>query len=79
MFIFVIGVEEEDEEDFCSCVSMFCPPCMEQQNNALREVEALMTRLQAAEALFPSSKVLLQSVAVALGDTPAVSLDLPLS
>lgn len=29
---------------------------MEEQNRALREVGALMTRLQAAEALFPSSK-----------------------
>ncbi|XP_046668150.1 mitogen-activated protein kinase kinase kinase 4 isoform X3 [Homalodisca vitripennis] len=46
--------EEEDHD--CCMLSMFCPRCMEQQNNALRDVETLMRRLQAAEALFPSSK-----------------------
>lgn len=48
--------EDDDPDAFCSCVSMFCPQCMDQQNYALRDVERLMTRLEAAEALFPSSK-----------------------
>lgn len=37
---------------------MYCKDCQEQQTIALREVEELLTRLEAAEALFPSSQVL---------------------
>lgn len=37
---------------------MYCKDCQEQQSLALREVEELLTRLEAAEALFPSSQVL---------------------
>lgn len=40
------------------CYSMYCKDCQEQQTLALREVEELLTRLEAAEALFPSSKIL---------------------
>ncbi|XP_050312904.1 mitogen-activated protein kinase kinase kinase 4 isoform X2 [Anthonomus grandis grandis] len=38
------------------CNSVFCSSCVEAQNDALREVEGLMRRLEEAEALFPSSK-----------------------
>lgn len=37
---------------------MYCKDCQEQQTIALREVEELLTRLEAAEALFQSSKAL---------------------
>lgn len=37
---------------------MYCKDCQGQQTLALREVEELLTRLEAAEALFPSSQVL---------------------
>lgn len=37
---------------------MYCKDCQEQQTLALREVEELLTRLEAAEALYPSSQVL---------------------
>lgn len=40
------------------CYSMYCKDCQEQQTIALREVEELLTRLEAAEALYPSSQVL---------------------
>lgn len=35
---------------------MYCQYCMESQNEALREVEVLLSRLEAAEALYSSSK-----------------------
>ncbi|RZF44830.1 hypothetical protein LSTR_LSTR000782 [Laodelphax striatellus] len=38
------------------CLSMSCPTCFEDQNCALRDVEGMLTRLEAAEALYPSSK-----------------------
>lgn len=37
------------------CFSMYCKDCVEQQDLALRQVENLVTRLEKAEALFPSS------------------------
>lgn len=37
---------------------MYCRDCQDQQSIALREVEELLTRLEAAEALYPSSQVL---------------------
>lgn len=40
------------------CFSMYCRDCREQQAKALRDVEELLTRLEAAEALYPSSKIL---------------------
>nr|CAD7445295.1 unnamed protein product [Timema bartmani] len=38
------------------CVSMFCQNCLDTQNIALREVEQLLNRLEAAEQLYSSSK-----------------------
>lgn len=44
-------------EDGCDgCLSMHCHACMEAQNKGLKDVEKLMNRLEAVEALFPSSK-----------------------
>lgn len=41
----------------CSgCLSMYCQYCIQSQNEALREVEILLSRLEAAEALYSSSK-----------------------
>jgi len=38
------------------CLSMYCHSCVDIQNQALRDVEKLLQRLEAAEALYPSSK-----------------------
>ncbi|XP_034488775.1 mitogen-activated protein kinase kinase kinase 4 isoform X1 [Drosophila innubila] len=40
------------------CMSLYCKDCMEQQELALREVEDLLTRLEVAEALYPSSQAM---------------------
>ncbi|XP_030370618.1 mitogen-activated protein kinase kinase kinase 4 isoform X2 [Scaptodrosophila lebanonensis] len=40
------------------CMSLYCKDCMEQQEFALREVEDLLTRLEAVEALYPSSQAM---------------------
>ncbi|XP_064549547.1 mitogen-activated protein kinase kinase kinase 4 isoform X2 [Drosophila montana] len=40
------------------CMSLYCKDCMERQELALREVEDLLTRLEAAEALYPSSQAM---------------------
>ncbi|XP_037945330.1 mitogen-activated protein kinase kinase kinase 4 isoform X2 [Teleopsis dalmanni] len=41
---------------YCNgCMSLYCKDCMEQQQIALKEVEELLTRLEAAEALYPST------------------------
>ncbi|XP_022216734.2 mitogen-activated protein kinase kinase kinase 4 isoform X1 [Drosophila obscura] len=40
------------------CMSLYCKDCMEQQELALREVEGMLTRLEAAEALYPSSQAM---------------------
>lgn len=41
----------------CSgCMFMFCPSCVEQTDIALKEVGDLLSRLEAAESLFPSTK-----------------------
>lgn len=46
-------------ENYCkNCISLYCKNCQQQQCVALREVEELLTRLEAAEALYPSSKVM---------------------
>lgn len=44
------------EDDCPGCSSVFCCSCMEAQNEALREIQGLMKRLEDAESLFPSSK-----------------------
>lgn len=44
------------EDDCPGCESIFCVSCMEAQNEALREIEGLMKRLEDVEGLFPSSK-----------------------
>jgi hypothetical protein len=35
---------------------MYCNSCVDIQNQALKDVEKLLQRLEAAEALYPSSK-----------------------
>lgn len=40
------------------CFSMYCKDCNEQQSHALKEVEELLTRLETAEALYPSTQVM---------------------
>lgn len=42
------------EDDCVGCLSIYCGSCLEAQNEALKDVEELMQRLTAAEALFPS-------------------------
>lgn len=38
------------------CLKMSCPNCFDSVNCALRDVETMLNRLEAAEALYPSSK-----------------------
>lgn len=38
------------------CLSMYCQYCLGEQSRALKQVEILLTRLEAAESLYPSSK-----------------------
>ncbi|XP_032596236.1 mitogen-activated protein kinase kinase kinase 4 isoform X2 [Drosophila grimshawi] len=40
------------------CMSLYCKDCMERQELALREVTDLLARLEAAEALYPSSQAM---------------------
>ncbi|XP_074030736.1 mitogen-activated protein kinase kinase kinase 4 isoform X2 [Leptinotarsa decemlineata] len=44
------------EDDCPGCISVYCLACMESQNEALRDVDNLLMRLEEAESLFPSSK-----------------------
>ncbi|KAJ8982782.1 hypothetical protein NQ317_018195 [Molorchus minor] len=44
------------EEDCSGCLSTCCGSCLDSQNEALRDVENLLKRLEDAENLFPSSK-----------------------
>lgn len=45
------------EQTLCSgCLSMYCRACVRAQGEALRQVEGLLARLEAAEALYPSSQ-----------------------
>ncbi|XP_018571882.1 mitogen-activated protein kinase kinase kinase 4, partial [Anoplophora glabripennis] len=44
------------EDDCPGCICLHCVSCMEAQNEALRDVETLMKRLEEAESLFPSSQ-----------------------
>jgi len=66
------GVSGDGKEDLCApcgtlnnnsnkcvcagCLSMYCHSCVDIQNQALKDVEKLLQRLEAAEALYPSSK-----------------------
>ncbi|XP_033609208.1 mitogen-activated protein kinase kinase kinase 4 isoform X3 [Cryptotermes secundus] len=66
------GVSGDGREDCCEpcsilnnknnkcmcagCLSMYCHSCVDIQNQALKDVEKLLQRLEAAEALYPSSK-----------------------
>ncbi|XP_013114398.2 mitogen-activated protein kinase kinase kinase 4 isoform X1 [Stomoxys calcitrans] len=46
-------------QKFCDgCLSLYCKDCTDQQEIAMREVEELLTRLEAAEALYPSSQAM---------------------
>lgn len=48
-----------DKEQPCkNCFSLYCKNCQMQQGTALREVEELLTRLEDAEMLYPSSQVM---------------------
>ena len=37
---------------------MYCKDCLESQTIALKQIESLLTRLESAEGLFPSSKAM---------------------
>uniref|UniRef100_A0A1A9W5W3 Mitogen-activated protein kinase kinase kinase 4 n=1 Tax=Glossina brevipalpis TaxID=37001 RepID=A0A1A9W5W3_9MUSC len=44
---------------FCTgCLSLYCKDCLNQQEVAMKEVEELLTRLDAAEALYPSTQAM---------------------
>uniref|UniRef100_A0A1A9ZL65 Mitogen-activated protein kinase kinase kinase 4 n=1 Tax=Glossina pallidipes TaxID=7398 RepID=A0A1A9ZL65_GLOPL len=44
---------------FCTgCLSLYCKDCLDQQELAMKEVEELLTRLDAAEALYPSTQTM---------------------
>ncbi|KAL9891810.1 mitogen-activated protein kinase kinase kinase 4 isoform 2-T2 [Glossina fuscipes fuscipes] len=44
---------------FCTgCLSLYCKDCLDQQELAMKEVEELLTRLDAAEALYPSTQAM---------------------
>ncbi|XP_075149003.1 mitogen-activated protein kinase kinase kinase 4 isoform X2 [Haematobia irritans] len=46
-------------QKFCEgCLSLYCKDCIDQQEIAMKEVEELLTRLEAAEALYPSSQAM---------------------
>ncbi|XP_067008813.2 mitogen-activated protein kinase kinase kinase 4 isoform X2 [Anabrus simplex] len=50
---------------YCTgCLSIYCHNCMESQVTALKEVEQLLSRLEAAEALYQSSKAFAQQYPV---------------
>lgn len=52
----VVGNDPVTETMHDMCLSMFCQCCIERQNEAIKEVEKLSSRLEQAEALYPSSK-----------------------
>ncbi|KAF7988197.1 hypothetical protein HCN44_007691 [Aphidius gifuensis] len=45
-----------NEQSCPGCLSMYCNPCGRSQMTALRQVESLLVRLEAAEALYPNSQ-----------------------
>lgn len=59
---------DDKAEDPCNCATMFCPLCLEQQNTALHEVGSLLSRLEEAEALYPSSKAFYTQYPLYLSD-----------
>ncbi|CAK9829559.1 Mitogen-activated protein kinase kinase kinase 4 [Anthophora retusa] len=51
------GLSPNIELGICpGCLSMYCRACARAQGEALQQVESLLTRLEAAEALYPSSQ-----------------------
>lgn len=53
-----VGSSPNIELGICpGCLSMYCRACARAQGEALQQVEGLLARLEAAEALFPSSQV----------------------
>lgn len=51
------GSNMTPEHPLCTgCLSMYCRGCVRAQGEALRQVEGLLARLEAAEALYPSSQ-----------------------
>lgn len=59
---------DEKEDVPCNCATMFCSLCLEQQNCALHDVESLLCKLEAAEALYPSSKAFAAQYPLYLSD-----------
>lgn len=52
-----LGLSPNIELGVCpGCLSMFCRACARAQGEALQQVESLLGRLEAAEALYPSSQ-----------------------
>ncbi|XP_078047045.1 mitogen-activated protein kinase kinase kinase 4 isoform X1 [Augochlora pura] len=53
------GLSPSVELSTCSgCLSMYCRACAKAQGEALQQIEGLLARLDAAEALYPSSQAL---------------------
>lgn len=51
------GLSPNIELGVCpGCLSMYCRACARAQGEALQQVEGLLARLEAAEALYPSSQ-----------------------
>jgi len=51
------GLSPSIELGVCpGCLSMYCRACARAQREALQQVESLLTRLESAEALYPSSQ-----------------------
>ncbi|XP_065371701.1 mitogen-activated protein kinase kinase kinase 4 isoform X1 [Calliphora vicina] len=48
----------QPQKSCTSCLSLYCKDCVDQQEIAMKEVEELLTRLEAAEALYPSSQAM---------------------
>ncbi|KAM7360361.1 mitogen-activated protein kinase kinase kinase 4 isoform 2-T3 [Cochliomyia hominivorax] len=48
----------QPQKNCSGCLSLYCKDCVEQQEIAMKEVEELLTRLEAAEALYPSSQAM---------------------
>ena len=64
----IYNIVDDKAEDPCNCATMFCPLCLEQQNTALHEVGSLLSRLEEAEALYPSSKAFYTQYPLYLSD-----------
>lgn len=55
---FIILLATLGSSSCIGCLSLYCKDCIEQQELALREVESLLTRLEVAESLYPSSQAM---------------------